>query len=101
MLFEQKSWRKSSVEIMACPYKSLTTLYFLLRFPQRFLAVGNFNNEKLRAGGYSAKLFSISRIEIFFSSVVLAHRMMCAAKGCMQMGRLAYTDADNTMQLRA
>ena len=51
--------------------------------------------------GYSAKLFSTSRIEVFFSSVVLAHRMMCAAQGCMQMGRLAYTDADNTMQLRA
>ena len=51
--------------------------------------------------GYSAKLFSTSRIEVFFSSVVLAHRKMCAAKGCMQMGRLAYTDADNTMQHRA
>ena len=41
MLFEQKSRRKSSVEIRACPYNSLTTSYFLPRFPQRFLAVGN------------------------------------------------------------
>ena len=39
MLFEQKSWRKSSVEMEICPYKSLTTFYFLLRFPQRFIAV--------------------------------------------------------------
>ena len=38
MLFEQKSRRKSSVEMEVRPYKSLTTLYFLIRFPQRFLA---------------------------------------------------------------
>ena len=44
MLFEQKSRRKSNVEITARPYKSLTRIYFPLRFPQRFLAVGN-NNE--------------------------------------------------------
>ena len=41
MLSEQKSWRKSSVEMEVYPYKSLTTPYFLLRFPQRFLAEGN------------------------------------------------------------
>ena len=41
MLFEQKSRRKSSVEIGACPFKNLTTPYFLLRFPPRFLAAGN------------------------------------------------------------
>ena len=41
MLFEQKSRRKLFVEIEVCPYKSLTTFYFLLRFPQRFLAIGN------------------------------------------------------------
>ena len=58
-------------------------------------------NRLLGQTGYSAKLFSTSKIEVFFSSVVLAHRMMCAAQGCMQMGRLAYTDADNTMQHRA
>jgi len=45
MLFEQKSRGKSSAEIEVCPYKSLTTLYFLLRFPQRFLAAGNSHNE--------------------------------------------------------
>jgi hypothetical protein len=39
MLFEQKSRRKSSVEIEFYPYKSLTTPYFLIRFPQRFLAL--------------------------------------------------------------
>ena len=55
----------------------------------------------LSPDGYSAKLFSSSKVEDFFSSVVLAHRKMCAAKSCMQMGRLAYTDADNTMQHRA
>jgi hypothetical protein len=41
MLSEQKSRRKSSVEIEVYPYKSLTTPYFLSRFPQRFLAAGN------------------------------------------------------------
>ena len=29
MLFEQKSRGKSSVEMEVCPYKCLTTLYFL------------------------------------------------------------------------
>ena len=41
MLSEQKS----SVEIVAYPYNRLTTLYFLLRFPQRFLAAGNKNRD--------------------------------------------------------
>ena len=41
MLFEQKSWRKSNVEISFSPYKCLTTRYFLKRFPLRFLAAGN------------------------------------------------------------
>ncbi len=50
--------------------------------------------------GYSAKLFSSLEKGLFLFRV-LAHRKMCAAKGCMQMGRLAYTDADNTMQHRA
>ena len=31
MLFEQKSWRKSSVEMEVYPYKSLTTLYFFIK----------------------------------------------------------------------
>ena len=39
MLFEQKSWRKSDGEIEGCPCNSLTKLYFLNRFPHRFLAL--------------------------------------------------------------
>ena len=39
MLFEQKSRRKSNVEMEVRPYNRLTTFYFLLRFPQRFLAL--------------------------------------------------------------
>ena len=50
--------------------------------------------------GYSAELFSSLEKGLFLFSDV-GTSQMCAAKGCVQMGRLAYTDADNTMQHRA
>ena len=38
-----KGTQKSDEEIFACPYNCLTTPYFHLRFPHRFLAEGNKN----------------------------------------------------------
>jgi hypothetical protein len=64
MVLFMLSEQKSSVEIVAYPYNRLTTLYFLLRFPQRFLAAGN---KKRDFWSFSALLFSTPKIGVFFS----------------------------------
>ena len=56
--------------------------------------------QKKGPDGFSAQLFSTLEKGLFLFGGV-GTSQMCAAKSCMQMGMLAYTDADNTMQHRA
>ena len=41
MLFEQKSRGKSNVEILACPYICLTTLYFFIKISSQISCASN------------------------------------------------------------
>ena len=64
MLFEQKSRRKSSVEIAVYPYKSLTRHYFFIKISSMISSV---SYKTCPDGHVLRQLFSTPRIGDFFS----------------------------------
>ena len=86
MLFEQKSRRKSNVEIEVYPYKSLTTLHFLIRFPLRFLAAGNkitsvmlFEQKSRRKSSVEIEVYPYKSLTTFYFLIRFPQRFLASA----------------------